>query len=167
MVPCETNALKALGDLLLEGDAMAKKVAAKAIFDLCMHHKNRVTAIKGGALRAVLKMLKDGQLVDELLPVAALISIEYQVTELRTEHHGVAELLQLLKDSNGSGEKEENFATILFSICSNDREALQEVKRHEDAHRTLAQLAQNGTVKAQIKANGILERLSIRRLIIR
>ncbi|KAL6000415.1 hypothetical protein ACLOJK_024111 [Asimina triloba] len=159
---CEMRAMEALADLLLEGDAIGKKDAAQAIFLLCVLHENRVRAVKEGALSAVLKILKDGQLVDELLSVAALISNAEEATEVLIERHGVPEFLQLLINSDGCARKQENLAVILFAICRNNREALQEVREHEEVKGTMAKLARKGTARARRKAAGILDRMKMR-----
>ncbi|XP_058093486.1 U-box domain-containing protein 9 [Magnolia sinica] len=155
---CDLNALEALACLLEEGNAIAKKDAASAIFNLCAMQSNRSRAVKCGVVRVVLKTLKDGYLVDEMLAILAMLSSSQEAADAMCRHFGVPHLLRILRESTSPGSRE-NVAAILFSICMNDRVWLRDLREEEETNGTISELTRNGTPRARRKATAIIERM--------
>ncbi|KAK9281637.1 hypothetical protein L1049_004540 [Liquidambar formosana] len=155
----ESGALKPLIDLLEEGHPLALKDVASAIFNLCITHENKSRAVRDGAVRVLLKKIANRMHVDELLAILAMLSNNQKAIEEMGELGAVPCLLSIIRESSCSRNKE-NCIAILHTICFNDRTKWKEIREEENAHRTISQLAQNGTSRAKRKASGILERLN-------
>ncbi|KAF8388496.1 hypothetical protein HHK36_027168 [Tetracentron sinense] len=155
----KSGALQALINLLEEGHPLAMKDAASAIFNLCIIHGNKERAVHAGAVGVILKKIMDRMLVDELLAILAILSGHQKAVEEMGELGAVPCLLSILREST-CGRNKENSIAILYTICFNDRTKWREIKEEENSNGTISQLAQNGTLRAKRKANGILERLN-------
>ncbi|KAK7339090.1 hypothetical protein VNO77_19733 [Canavalia gladiata] len=155
----KSGALKPLIDLLEEGHPLAMKDVASAIFSLCVVLQNKARAVKDGAVRVILTKIKNQIHVDELLAILALLSSHQKAVHDMGELGAVPCLLRIIKESSCERNKE-NCIAILLTICLYDRSKLKEIKEEENTHRTISELAQNGTSRAKRKASGILERLN-------
>ncbi|KAG7946497.1 hypothetical protein I3843_14G042200 [Carya illinoinensis] len=155
----KSGALKPLIDLLEEGHPLAMKDVASAIFTLCMINENKAKAVRDGAVRVILKKITDRMHVDELLAILAMLSSHQKAIEEMGELGAVPCLLSIIREST-CGRNKENCIAILHSICLNDRTKWKEMREEENAHRTISELAENGTSRAKRKACGILERLN-------
>lgn len=155
----ESCALGPLIDLLDEGHPLAMKDVASAIFNLCTVHENKRRAVHGGAVRVILKKIKDCVLVDELLTILAMLSGHQKAVEEMSDLGAVPWLLGIIREDICERTKE-NSVAILYSICITDRTKLVEIREEENANGTLSRLTKSGTSRAKRKANGILERLN-------
>ncbi|KAK9733976.1 hypothetical protein RND81_04G105200 [Saponaria officinalis] len=155
----KSGALKSLIDLLDGGHPLAVKDAASAIFNLCIVQENKVRAVREGAVSVILKKIKDGVHVDELLAILAMLSTNQRAIVELGEHGAVPALLKIIKESPCSRNRENCIATI-YATCISDRSKLRDLREEERAFGTLSQLARDGTSRAKRKANGILERLN-------
>lgn len=155
----KSEALKPLIDLLEEGHPLAMKDVASAIFTLCVMHENKARAVKNGAVRVIVRKIKDRIHVDELLAILALLSSHQKAVQDIGELGAVPSLLSIIRESSCERNKE-NCVAILQTICLYDRSKLKEIKEEENTNRTISELAQNGTSRAKRKASGILERLN-------
>ncbi|CAI9090950.1 OLC1v1025848C1 [Oldenlandia corymbosa var. corymbosa] len=154
----ELGALKPLIELVEEGHPQAMKDAATAIFSLCLTRENKSLAVDNGAVVILMNKIREHVLMDELLSILALLSTIQQAIDEMAELGAVPLLLEIIKESKNERNKE-NCVVILHTICYNHRQKLREVKREEDANRTISELAKSGTSRAKRKANGILDRL--------
>ncbi|VFQ86321.1 unnamed protein product [Cuscuta campestris] len=155
----KSGALKPLIDLLDEGHPLAIRDVASAIFNLCILHENKVRAVRDGAVGVLLKKIEDGVHVDELLSILAMLSTNQRAVEEMGEMGAVPCLLRLMRE-NSCARNKENCVAILYMICFTDRTKLRAIREEENTHRTISQLAQNGTSRAKRKASSILERLN-------
>jgi len=154
----KSNALKPLIDLLEEGNPLAMKDVASAIFTLCMMHDNKAIAVKDGAVRVIMAKMKNRVHVDESLAILALLSTHQKAVLEMADLGAVPCLLSIIRESSCERNKE-NCVAILQTICLYDRSKLREIKEEENSHRTISELAKSGTSRAKRKASGILERL--------
>ncbi|PIN20936.1 Ubiquitin--protein ligase [Handroanthus impetiginosus] len=155
----KSGALKPLINLLDEGNPLAMKDVASAIFNLCILHENKVRAVRDGAVRVIVKKIINRVHVDELLSILAMLSTNQKAIEEMGELDAVPCLLSIIRETSCARNKE-NCIAILYTICFSDRSKWKEIREEESMHRTISQLAQNGTSRAKRKAGGILERLN-------
>ncbi|KAF5741301.1 U-box domain-containing protein 9 [Tripterygium wilfordii] len=155
----KSGALGPLIDLLEEGYPLAMKDVASAIFSLCLLHENKARAVRDGAVRVIVKKIMNGEYVDELLAILAMLSSHRRAVEEMGELGAVPVLLSIIREST-CGMNKENSIAILHSICFNDRTKWKEVREEEKENATISKLAQDGTSRAKRKASGILERLN-------
>ena len=155
----KSGALKPLVDLLEEGHPLAMKDVASAIFTLCVINENKGRAVKDGAVTVIVSKIKSQIHVDELLAILALLSSHQKAVQDMGELGAVPCLLSIMRESSCERNKE-NCIAILQTVCLYDRSKLKEIKEEENNHRTISELAQNGTSRAKRKASGILERLN-------
>ncbi|KAK3405888.1 U-box domain-containing protein 9 [Eucalyptus grandis] len=155
----KSGALKLLIDLLDEGHPLAMTDVASAIFNLCIIHENRGRAVRDGAVGVILDKIANRIHVDELLAILAMLSSHQRAIEEMCELEAVSCLLGVMRETSCARNKE-NCIAILHTICFSDRTKLRELREEENSHRTISELAKNGTSRAQRKANGILERLN-------
>ncbi|XP_019193993.1 PREDICTED: U-box domain-containing protein 9-like [Ipomoea nil] len=155
-----SGALNPLIKLLDEGHPMAIKDAASAIFTICIAHENRGRAVSEGAVRAIMKKIKEHVLIDELLAILAMLSSHHKAVEEMGELGAVSCLLGLMRENANEHNKENCIATV-YTLCFTDRTKLREVWAEEHANGTISRLAKSGTStsRAKRKASGILERL--------
>lgn len=155
----KSGALKPLIDLLDEGHPMAMKDAASAIFNLCIVQENKSRAVQEGAVKVILRKIKSGVHVDELLAILAMLSTHQRAVEEMAELRAVPCLLSIIR-GNSCARNKENCIAILYTICTHNRSKLREIREEEHAYGTLSQLAQDGTSRAKRKATGLLERMN-------
>lgn len=155
----KSGALKPLIDLLDEGHPLAMKDVASAIFNLCIVHENKARAVWDGAVKVILKKIKNQTHVDELLAILAIISSHQKAIEEMGELEAVPHLLKIIRENSCSRNKENSIA-ILHTICMYDRSKWKQIREEENAYRTISNLAQDGTSRAKRKANGVLERVN-------
>ncbi|CAK9137736.1 unnamed protein product [Ilex paraguariensis] len=155
----EAGAIKPLINLLEEGHLLAMKDAASAILSLCIVDENNARAVHEGAVRVIWAKIMNGILVNELLPILALLSLHEKAVEEMEELSAVPCLLSILRDNTDERAKESCIA-ILYTIISYDLLKLRMVKEEEDVNGTISKLAESGTLRARRKANDILEMLN-------
>ncbi|GJZ27559.1 U-box domain-containing protein 9-like protein [Tanacetum coccineum] len=155
----KAGALKPLIDLLDEGHALAMKDAASAIFNLCIIHENKGRAVRDGAINVLLNKIEDRVQVDELLSILAMLSSNQKAIEDMCDLGAVSCLFSLMRETTCARNKE-NCVAILYTICFNDRTKWKEMREEESTYGTLSQLAQDGTLRAKRKAEGLLDRIN-------
>ncbi|PWA63314.1 Armadillo [Artemisia annua] len=155
----KAGALKPLIDLLDEGHALAMKDAASAIFNLCIIHENKGRAVRDGAINVLLNKIEDRVQVDELLSILAMLSSNQKAIEDLCDLGAVSCLFSLMRETTCARNKE-NCVAILYTICFNDRTKWKEMREEESNYGTLSQVAQNGTLRAKRKAEGVLDRIN-------
>ncbi|KAL6576780.1 hypothetical protein OROMI_011056 [Orobanche minor] len=154
----KSGALKPLIELLDEGDPLAMRDVASAIFNLCIVHGNKSRAVSDGAVRVIMKKIMSGIHVDELLSVIAILSTSQRAIEEMVELGAVSCFLNIIRETSCARSKE-NCIAILCTICNSDRSKLKDIREEENRHGTISQVASNGTSRAKRKATGILERM--------
>ncbi|EYU21095.1 hypothetical protein ABFS82_04G217400 [Erythranthe guttata] len=155
----KSGALKPLIELLREGHPAAMNDAASAIFNLCILHENKVRAVRDGAVVVILEKIKNRARVDILLPPLALLSTNQKCVEEMGDLEAVPCLFEIIRETTCDRNKE-NCIAMLHAICFSDRSKWKAMREEESMHRTISQVAHNGTSRAQRKARGILERLN-------
>ncbi|XP_047983268.1 U-box domain-containing protein 9-like [Salvia hispanica] len=151
--------LKPLITLLDEGHDLAMKDAASAIFSLCILHENKVQAVKDGAVGVIVKKVKEGTHVNELLAILAMLSTNQKSVGMMIDMGAVPCLLRIIRE-NPCPRNKENCVAILHTICYSDPSTWRDMREEENRNRTLSKLVQDGTSRAKRKANGILDRMN-------
>ncbi|XP_057808494.1 U-box domain-containing protein 9-like [Salvia miltiorrhiza] len=154
-----SGALGPLITLLDEGHDIGMKDAASAIFSMCILLENKARAVSEGAVRVIMKKIEDRMQVDELLSILAMLSTNQKAIEQMIELNAVPTLLSIIRESTCPRNKE-NCVAILHTLCYSNRSMWREMREEEREHRTLSQLAEDGTSRTKRKANAILERLN-------
>ncbi|KAL1202811.1 putative U-box domain-containing protein 46 [Cardamine amara subsp. amara] len=153
-----SEALKALIDLIEEGDLVATNEAANAVFNLCIVNENREKAVLQGLIPAVTNKIKAGSNVNELLSLLALVSTHNRAIEEMDNLGFIHDLFSILRNPNCllTGE---NAVVIVFNMCDRhrDRSKLKVIGDEENQHGTFTKLAKQGSDRAVRKALGILQ----------
>ncbi|KAK9692034.1 hypothetical protein RND81_09G236900 [Saponaria officinalis] len=155
----DAYALTPLIDLLKEDNLSAMADAANAIFNLCKLPKNRGRAVNGGAVRVILRKIKDGFLVGTMLSILALLATHESGTAqlVDPELRAVKCLLSIIKESTKERDKE-NCIDIVYSMCRKNRDVLREVEHEEKARLTISKLADEGSSRAKKIADRLLDK---------
>ncbi|KNA06342.1 hypothetical protein SOVF_181890 [Spinacia oleracea] len=158
----ELDALKPLIDLLEQGHELAMKDVTSAIFNLCISRGNRGKAVRGGAVKVVLEKIKERVYVSELLAILALLATHHTAIDQLEELESVECLLSIIEESTYEPDRE-NCIVILHDICGYSRSVLKDVREMEKDKGIIAKLAENGTSRAKRKANGLLDKLRLKK----
>uniref|UniRef100_A0A0E0LFV5 RING-type E3 ubiquitin transferase n=1 Tax=Oryza punctata TaxID=4537 RepID=A0A0E0LFV5_ORYPU len=145
-----------LVDLLQNGTIRGKKDASTAIFNLMLNNANKLRAIEAGILPTLLKLLDDKKaaMVDEALSIFLLLASNPTCrSEVGTEHF-VEKLAQIIKE--GTPKNKECAVSVLLELGSSNN-ALMAHALGFDLHQHLADIAKNGTSRAQRKANSLIQ----------
>ncbi|XP_010420582.1 PREDICTED: putative U-box domain-containing protein 46 isoform X1 [Camelina sativa] len=153
-----SEAVKALIDLIEEGDMLATREATSTVFNLCIVLENKEKVVSAGLIRAATKKIKAGSNVDELLSLLALISTHTGAIEEMDNLGFIYDLFSILRKPS-SLLNGENAVVIVFNMCdrNRDRFRLKVVGEEENQHGTFTKLAKQGSVRAVRKAQGILQ----------
>ncbi|CAL9230762.1 unnamed protein product [Arabidopsis halleri] len=160
-----SEALKALVDLLEEGDSLATSEAFSALANLCLVKEIREKAVSVGLIRAATTKIKAGSNVDVLLSFLASISTHNRTIEEMDKLGFIYDLFSILRNSN-SFVNEENALTIVVYICKGYRglrDVVQEeatrnvVLEEENTHGTFTKLAKQEAGSTVRKAQAILQ----------
>ncbi|XP_059660061.1 U-box domain-containing protein 9-like [Cornus florida] len=177
------GALKPLIDLFEEGQPLATRNAASAIFNLCIVGNNKEKALGLGVVKVLVKKIKNGMYVDESVSILSLLSnLEMATNEMRklgavpylfniiTERVSAVnnENSALIRESSSAVNAEKSALKLdncLFTLyntiwCSNGRN-YKEISDEENSHKTFSRLAQNWSPVAQKFANTFLEILEL------
>ncbi|AED92539.1 ARM repeat superfamily protein [Arabidopsis thaliana] len=153
-----SEAVKALIDLIEEGDLLATKEATSTVFNLCIVLENKGKVVSAGLIHAATKKIKAGSNVDELLSLLALISTHNRAVEEMDKLGFIYDLFSILRKPSSllTGE---NAVVIVFNMYdrNRDRSRLKVVGEEENQHGTFTKLAKQGSVRAARKAQGILQ----------
>lgn len=155
----QAGALKPLLDLVEEGNALAMKDALQAIVHLCTESNNKVTAVREGAIRVILKMITDDVLVEELaILLTAVASQEESIQEFE-KLNAIPKLLGVIRNSNCLRVKE-HCVSILYHICSKDPTKLADIRSDERANSTFSMLLlSEETDRTKRKVKDIISRI--------
>ncbi|EOA22782.1 hypothetical protein CARUB_v10003498mg [Capsella rubella] len=158
MIIGNSEAVKALIDLIEEGDVLATKEATSTVFNLCIVLENKEKVVSAGLIRAATKKVKAGSNVDELLSLLALISTHIRAIEEMDKLGFIYDLFSILRKPS-SLLNGENAVVIVFNMCDRNRDQsrLKVVGEEENKHGTFTKLAKQGSVRAVRKAQGILQ----------
>ncbi|CAH8271493.1 unnamed protein product [Arabidopsis lyrata] len=160
-----SEALKALIDLVEEGDSLATSEAFSALANLCLVKEIREKAVSAGLIRAATTKIKAGSNVDVLLSFLASISTHNRTIEEMDNLGFIYDLFSILRNSN-SFVNEENALTIVVYICKGYRglrDVVQEeatgnvVLEEENKHGTFTKLAKQEAGCTVRKAQAILQ----------
>ncbi|XP_019097374.1 PREDICTED: putative U-box domain-containing protein 46, partial [Camelina sativa] len=153
-----SEAVKALVDLIEAGDVLATREATSTVFNLCIESENKEKVVSAGLIRAATKKIKAGSNVDELLSLLAFVSTHTgAIAEM--DHLGfIYDLFSILRKPS-SLLNGENAVVIVFNMCdrNRDRFRLKVVGEEENQYGTFTKLAKQGSVRAVRKAQGILQ----------
>uniref|UniRef100_J3MHT4 RING-type E3 ubiquitin transferase n=1 Tax=Oryza brachyantha TaxID=4533 RepID=J3MHT4_ORYBR len=145
-----------LVDLLQNGTIRGKKDASTAIFNLMLNNPNKLRAIEAGILPALLKLLDDNKaaMVDEALSIFLLLASHSTCrAEVGTDHF-VDMLVRIIKD--GTPKNKECALSVLLELGLANN-ALMAHALCSGLHDHLADVAKNGTSRAQRKANSLIQ----------
>ncbi|KAF6140169.1 hypothetical protein GIB67_028975 [Kingdonia uniflora] len=145
----------------------ARITAVKAVFNQCVIKKNRLKAIKDGAVRVILKKISDGLYAYELWAILRMLSMHrnaaYQIIELNGVHIFLNFLRKSSEDLNSDTSTEDlksdqstksttpeaciikNCMTVLNCIISKDKTKFKEIKEEERTYKTISWAFKNGT----------------------
>ncbi|XP_024975578.1 U-box domain-containing protein 9-like [Cynara cardunculus var. scolymus] len=158
----KAGALKPLIDLLEEGQSLAMKDVASAIFSLCINDENKGRAVENGAVRVVLKKIEERVHVDELLVILAMLSDHQKAVVEMAELGAVSSLFLLIKETKCEQNKE-NCIAVVHRICLKDENTWKEMREEEGRYGTISKIVENGSSRAKRKAKGVLDRINMRR----
>nr|GEV30421.1 U-box domain-containing protein 11-like [Tanacetum cinerariifolium] len=150
-----SGAIPHLVDLLRNGSKTGKDDAAKALFNLCIYQGNKGKAVRAGIIFVLIKMLTEsnGLMVDVALTILAILASHQDAKAAMVRACVIPNLVDHLTSGN-SGNKE-NATSILLSLCKRDNDNLGFISRL-GAMIPLTEIAENGTERAQQKANSLL-----------
>ncbi|KAG5560990.1 hypothetical protein RHGRI_004124 [Rhododendron griersonianum] len=117
---------------------------------------HREKAVSDGAVRVILRKVKDGDFLDLLLPVLATLSSLPSAAEEMGKMGAVACLHKIMESGDKDSNAVKSCAAILQNICSYDKDELKEVKQEEAANGTISSVALRGTQKGRKKRHWIV-----------
>ncbi|XP_006400381.2 putative U-box domain-containing protein 46 [Eutrema salsugineum] len=153
-----SEVLKALIDLIEEGDSAASLEAASVVFNLCILLQNREKAVLAGLIPVVTKKIKEGSNVAELLAILSLISTNNRAIEEMSDLGFMNDLFSILRKPSCSVISE-NAVVIVFNMCERNRDmsGLKSLREEENQYGTFTKLAKQGSDRAVRKAEAILK----------
>ncbi|KFK26070.1 hypothetical protein AALP_AA8G199200 [Arabis alpina] len=153
-----SEALKALIVLIEEGDFLATREAASAVFNICIASENREKAVLAGLVPVLTNKIKAGSNVDEFLAVLALVSSHNQAIEEMEKLGLIYDLFSILRKQSCS-KTCENAVVIVLNMCerSRDKSQLKVVGEEEKQFGTFTKLARQGSDRAVRKTKAILQ----------
>ncbi|VVB15048.1 unnamed protein product [Arabis nemorensis] len=156
----KSEALKALVVLIEEGDFLATREAASAVFNICIVLENREKAILAGLVPVLTNKIKAGCNVDDLLALLALISSHNQAIAEMENLGFIYDLFRILRKPSCSTTGE-NAVVIVFNMCERNRGSsqLKVVGEEENQYGTFTKLARQGSDRTVRKAEAILQRI--------
>ncbi|KAH1137958.1 hypothetical protein GYH30_027806 [Glycine max] len=138
----QSNGFPPLVDMLRNGTIRGKKDVVTTLFNLSINHANKSRAIRAGIVNPLLQLLKDTNL--------GMIDEAFFVFFIET-------LVEFMKE--GSPENKECVASVLLELCSSNS-SFTLTALHFEVYEYLMEIKQNGTNKAQRKANAVLDLIS-------
>ncbi|KAE9452807.1 hypothetical protein C3L33_15291, partial [Rhododendron williamsianum] len=127
----ESDALGSLICLVREGNSETMTDICAAMYMLCWDGANTVAhrekAVSDGAVRVILRKVKDGDFLDLLLPVLATLSNLPSAAEEMGKMGVVACLHKIMESGDKDSNAVKSCAAILRNICSYDKDELKEI----------------------------------------
>lgn len=171
-----SGAIPALVELLQDGKSRGKKDAASALFNLCISHENRGTAVKTGLVAVLFKMIgneKDG-MRDESLAILALLAGHREGAAAIAEIAGfIPILMAFIKKTTSSASASasasasstshstENAVVILAALCGHDPSIVKELRSNDGYLKALVSLSMGSSPsRSRRKAAAIVERIN-------
>lgn len=150
-----SGAIPLLVDLLRNGSKRGKNDAATALFNLCIYQGNKGKAVRAGIIFVLISMLTEsnGLMVDEALTILSILASHQEAKAAMVRAFVIPNLVDHL--ASGNSRNKENATSILLSLCKRDNDNLGFISRL-GAVIPLTQIAENGTERAQRKANSLL-----------
>ncbi|CAA7048559.1 unnamed protein product [Microthlaspi erraticum] len=150
--------LKALIDLIEEGDVVATFEAASVVFKLCTVLENREKAISAGVTQVLINKIKGGSNWAVLLAVLALVSTHNRAIQVMDDLGFIHDLFSILRKPSCSVTGE-NAVVIVFNMWDKNRHSsgLKVIREEEYQYGTFTKLAKQGTDRAVRKAEAILQ----------
>lgn len=150
-----SGAIPLLVDLLRNGSKRGKNDAATALFNLCIYQGNKGKAVRAGIIFVLINMLTEsnGLMVDEALTILSLLASHQEAKAAMVRACVIPNLVDHL--ISGNSRNKENATSILLSLCKRDNDNLGFISRL-GAVIPLTEIAENGTERAQRKANSLL-----------
>ncbi|XP_058202381.1 U-box domain-containing protein 9-like [Rhododendron vialii] len=156
----ESGALGPLIRLVGQGNSETMTDVCKAMYMLCWEGANtdaqREKAVSDGAVRVILRKVKDGAFLDLLFPVLATLSSLPSAAEEMRKMGAVACLLIIMERGDKDSNAVKSCAAILRNICSYNKDELKDVKQEEAANGTISSVALRGTQKGRKKRHWIV-----------
>ncbi|KAK7243306.1 hypothetical protein RIF29_38099 [Crotalaria pallida] len=151
-----SNGIPPLVNLLLNGTIRGKKDAATALFNLSLVHANKGRAISAGIVPPLLQLLKDTNLgmIDEALSILLLLVSNPEGRQEIGQLSFIETLVEFIRE--GTPKNKECAASVLLELCINNSSFILAALQF-GAYEHLIEIKENGTNRAQRKANAILE----------
>ncbi|KAH7284184.1 hypothetical protein KP509_34G042900 [Ceratopteris richardii] len=158
-VLCGEDLFIGLVGVLRDGSQRGKRDAAAAMYTLLRNRRNRVSAVRAGAVNALLDIAGNGEtgLVDESLAVLVNLAGYRDGRREIQSPYGLQCLLDLIK--HGSDSNKEFASALLLLLCQHSLSALSAL-RALCAREPFVALSIRGTDRACRKATKMLELLS-------
>lgn len=153
------NGIPPLVGLLEKGTIRGKKDAVTALFNLCLNHANKSRAIESGIVASLLKVLEDDKLdmIDEILSILLLLASHPEGRKELGQLSFVETLVKFIKD--GTPKNKECATAVLLELGSNNSNLILAALQY-GVYEHLVEVANNGTDRAQRKANSVLQLMS-------
>ena len=155
----QSNGYPPLVDLLRNGTIRGKKDAVTALFNLSINHANKGRAIRAGIVTPLLQLLKDRNLgmIDEALSILLLLVSNSEARQEIGQLSFIETLVEFMRE--GSPKNKECAASVLLELCSSNSSFTLAALQF-GVYEYLMEIKQNGTNRAQRKANAILDLIS-------
>lgn len=149
--------LKALIDVIEEGDLSTTSAAADAFFSLNYEVEDWKKSMSLGLAPAVTKNIKAGRNVDKIVHILTLISTDERVIEEMDNLGVIYDLISILRKPSCLVTCEKALV-IVYNLNARNRETsnLKILVEEEKLHRTFTKLASQGSGSTVRKAQGIL-----------
>lgn len=153
------NGIPPLVDLLRNGTIRGKKDALTALFNLSLNQANKARAIDAGIVPPLLLLLKDKKLdmVDEALSIFLLLATHPEGRHEMGQLSFIETLVDLIK--HGTPKNKECATSVLLELGSNNSSHILAALQF-GVYEHLIEISQNGTNRAQRKANALLQLMS-------
>ncbi|XP_061361232.1 U-box domain-containing protein 15 [Gastrolobium bilobum] len=154
-----SNGIPPLVELLQNGTVRGKKDAATALFNLSLSHANKGRAISAGIVTPLLELLKHINLgmIDEALSILLLLVSNSEGRQEIGQLSFIETLVGFIRD--GTPKNKECAASVLLELCSSNSSFILAALQF-GVYEHLIELKENGTNRAQRKANAVLDLIS-------
>lgn len=154
-----SNGIPPLVDLLQNGTIRGKKDAITALFNLSLNQANKVRALDAGIVPPLLHLLDDKNLgmVDEALSIFLLLASHPEGRPKIGQLSFIETLVEFIRE--GTPKNKECATAVLLELSSNNSSFILAALQY-GVYEHLTELANNGTNRAQRKANALLQLIS-------
>ncbi|KAM7258486.1 hypothetical protein ACFE04_014227 [Oxalis oulophora] len=152
-----SNGIPPLVNLLQNGTMRGKRDAVTALFNLSLNQANKARAVDAGIVAPLLQLLKDRNLgmVDEALSIFLLLATHPEGRHAIGQLSFIEILVEFIRD--GTPKNKECAASVLLELGSNNSSSFILAALQFGVYEHLVVLAENGTNRAQRKANALLQ----------